>query len=62
LPRRPSARGQIQHGSSNSHASSHPLGRNCPGMEQSLVIVHLSLREKRRPDRSKVGTLATQRF
>src|SRR5260370_35100380 len=45
LPRRPSARGQIQHGSSNSHASSPPLGRICPGMEQSLVIVHHSLRE-----------------
>src|SRR5260370_10933412 len=45
LPRRPSARGPIRPGSSNSHASSPPLGRICPGMEQSLVIVHHSLRE-----------------
>ena len=62
LPRRPSARGQSQHGSSNSHASSHPLGRNCPGMEQSLGIVCHSLRGKRRPRSVSVGTPAHQRF
>jgi hypothetical protein len=45
LPRRPSARGQIQHGWSNSHASSHPLGQDCPDMEQSSGIVCSSLRD-----------------
>ena len=57
LPRQPSARGQILHGSSNSHASSHPLGRNCPGMEQSSGIVRHGLRGKRRLDRFSVARL-----
>ncbi len=38
-PRRPSARGQIHHGSSNSLASLYPFGRTIPGQGTVPVIV-----------------------
>jgi len=61
LPRRPSARGQILHDSSNSHASSHPLWAKLP--RHGTVVRYRSWLAREAPARSVSQSYAcTPRF